>query len=164
VDPNGARVQRILYVETASGVGGSITNVLYPMVVGLDRDRYEPVVLFYWPNPFRERFETLGIKTMLFDRPKPWVHPAPVVKLQQNRMVRGLQKGKGRSRALYHALGSYLQTGYHAPQVWRLAQLIRANHVDLVHLNSVPVKHGREIVLASKFAGRPVICYAQNFS
>lgn len=164
MDQGGTPVKRILYVETASGVGGSITNVLYPMVAGLDRNRYEPVVLFYWPNPYQERFETLGVETMLFNKPKPWTHPAPVARLQQNKMVKSFQTGKGRSRALYHALGSYLQIGYHAPQVWRLAQLLRAGHIDLVHLNSVPVRHGREIVLASKLADRPVVCYAQNFS
>jgi len=164
MNQNRARVKRILYVETASGVGGSITNVLYPMVAGLDRDRYEPVVLFYWPNPYQERFEALGVKTMLFDKPKPWTHPAPVTKLQQNRMVKSLQTGKGRSRDLYHTMGSCLHMGFHAPQIWSLAQLMRANDIDLVHLNSVPVKHGREIVVAAKLTRRPVICYAQNFS
>jgi glycosyltransferase involved in cell wall biosynthesis len=38
------------------------------------------------------------------------------------------------------------------------------NRIDLVHLNSDPTRHGREIVLAAKLARVSCLCYAQNFS
>jgi glycosyltransferase involved in cell wall biosynthesis len=159
-----ARRKRILYVELSPGVGGAVINVLYPMVTGLDRNRYEPLVLFYWPNPYRAQLETAGITTMVFDNPMPWAHPAPVVQFQTNKVVRSVQRSNGRTSALYHALGSYVRLGYCIPQIVRLARLMREKEVDLVHINNSSVGNGRELVLAAKLAGVPVICYAQNFS
>jgi glycosyltransferase involved in cell wall biosynthesis len=160
-----ARKKRILYVETAEDIGGSVTNVLYPMVTSLDQEQYEPLVLFYWPNPYRERFEAEGIKTLALKNARSWGHPAPIAQIQKkSKVVKDLQENKGRGSALYHALGSYLQIGYFSPQIWELARLIRANDVDLVHLNKDPAMYGRAIVLGAKLARRPIVCYAQNFS
>ena len=163
MNQNGVQKKRILFIETARGVGGSVTNVLYPMVMDLDRERYEPLLLFYWPNPYRERFESEGIPTMVFEKARSWRHPAPIARLQRNRAVENTQK-KSRRNALYHALGSYVQIGYFAPQIWELTRLIKAHKVDLVHLNKDPAVYGRAIVLAAKLARRPIVCYAQNFS
>jgi len=160
-----SRKKRILYVQLSSGVGGSIINGLYPIVACLDRDRYEPLVLFYWPNPYRERFEVLGVKTMVFEKPRPWQHPAPVAQVQKSALVKSLQKRKGnRSSALYHTLGSYVRLSYCIPQILRLTKLMKVNNIDLVHLNSDPIGHGSEVVLAAELAGLPCICHVQNFS
>lgn len=156
--------RRILYVQLGSGIGSGIINGLYPIVAGLDRGRYEPVVLFYWPNPYRERLEALGVETILFEKAKPWKHPAPIVRAQKTGLVKGLQKGKSRGGTLYHALGSYLRLGYYIPQILRLAGHMRNNHIDLVHLNSSGIGHGCEIVLAAKLTGLPCVCHVQNFS
>jgi glycosyltransferase involved in cell wall biosynthesis len=165
VNQGKSRKKRILYVQPGSGIGGGIIHGLYPIVAGLDRDRYEPLVLFYWPNPYRERFEALGVKTIVFEKPKPWQHPTPVAQIQKkSRLVKDLQRGRGISSAFYHALGSYVRLGYYIPQILRLAKHMRANDVDLVHLNSSGVGHGREIVLAAKLVRLPCVCHAQNFS
>lgn len=158
------RKKNIMYIQCSPGIGGSVSNVLHPMVVGLNRDLYEPLVLFYWPNPYRERFEAMGIKTMLFDKPRARRHPGPVAQLQKSELVKGIQRGKDGRSALYYALGSYVRLSYCIPQILRLAELIKISGADLVHLNRDPAVYGREIVLASKLAGTPVICYAQNFS
>lgn len=162
---NKDRKKRILYVQISPGTGGANINVFYPMVTRLDRERFEPLVLFYWPDPYYgERFEALGIKTIVFENPRPSGHPAPIARLQENRLVKSLNRGNGRSSALYHALGSYVRLGYHVPQILRLAKLVKASDVDLVHLTGDPAGHGREVVLAAKLAGLPVVCYAQNFT
>jgi glycosyltransferase involved in cell wall biosynthesis len=158
------RKKRILYFGVTPGVGGSIINVLYPVVTGLDRDRYEPLVLFYWSNPYRERFETLGVKTIVFEKPRPRRHPTPIAQLQKNRVVRNLQQGNGRGKALYHALGSYVRLSYCIPQILELAKLIKVHDIDLVHINGTSTGSSREIVLAAKLMGVPCICYAQGFS
>ena len=158
-----ARKKRVLFVEASLGLGGSTTNVLYPLVACLDRDQYEPVVLFYWPNPYCERFKSMGVKAMVFDGAKPWRHPAPISRFQGNRVLKSVKAGTGRSTALYHALGSYVRLSYYIPQISKLATLMKANDVDLVHLNQDPTKHGREIVLAAKLAGLPCVCYVMNF-
>lgn len=163
VDQSKLQKRRILYVQLGSGVGGGIINGLYPIVAGLDRDRYEPIVLFYWPNPYRQRFEALGVKTLLFAKPKPWKHPIPIVQAQKTGLVTRLQKGKSRCGTLYHVLGSYLRLGYYIPQILRLARCMRNLHIDLVHLNSSGIGHGREIVLAAKLTGLPCVCHVQDF-
>jgi len=157
--------KRILYVQLSPDVGGGLINGLYAIVACLDRSQYEPLLLFYWPNPYRERFEDLGVKTMVFEKPKPWQHPTPVARLQKSALVKSLQKRKAsRSSALYHALGSYIRLSYYIPQILRLAKLMKANDIDLVHLNKDPTQHGREIVLAAKLAGLPCISHVRNFS
>lgn len=158
------RKKRILYFEITPDVGGSITNVLYPVVTKLDPEQYEPLVLFYWPNPYRERFEASGVRTIVFDKPRPRQHPAPVAKLQENKVVRGLQQGKGRGTDLYHALGGYVRLSYCIPQILRLMRLIKANNIDLVHINGTSTGHGREIILAAALAGVPSLCYVQGFN
>lgn len=87
-----------------------------------------------------------------------------MTKLQQNKLVKALQGGRNRGSGLYHAFGSYVRLSYYLPQILTLARLMKASDVDLVHLNSDPTWHGREIVLAAKLAGLPCVCYAQNFS
>lgn len=156
--------KRILYFEVTWGVGGSIINVLYPVVTNLDRGRYEPLVLFYWPNPYRERFEAVGVKTMVFEKPRSRQHPVPIAKLQKTRLIRNLQQSKGRGNALYHALGSYVRLSYCIPQILELAKLIKANDIDLVHINGGSTGPAREAILAAKLVGVPCLCYAQGFS
>jgi glycosyltransferase involved in cell wall biosynthesis len=158
-----ARKKRILYFEATPGIGGSIINVLYPVVTNLDQDRYEPLVLFYWPNPYRERFEAAGVKTIVFDKPRLWQHPAPIAKLQKNTVVRNLQHGS-RGSALYHTLGSYVRLSYCLPQILRLARLIKAHDIDLVHINGTTAGSAREIILAAKWVGVPSLCYVQGFN
>jgi len=156
--------KRILFVEQWPGIGGAITNVLYPMITNLDRNRYEPFVLFYWPHPYAEKFEALGIKTMVFEESKSWEHVGVVNQLQKSNLVKTLQGDNGRSSAAYHAVGSYVRLSYYLPQIMQLVKIIRANEIDLVHLNSDPTRHGREVIIAAKLAGAKTLCYAQNFS
>ncbi len=161
---NEPRRKRILYVDRAQGIGGSHTNVLYPTIAGLDQEQYEPIVLFYWPNPYREQLEAAGIKTIVFDIPSTSQHPATVARFQKNRMVRDWQQSEGQWSNLYHNLGSYVRLGYSLPQIFRLVKIMKEQQVDLVHLNNNPAGRGREIILAAKLTGAPFICYAQNFS
>lgn len=159
-----ARKKRILYFELTPSIGGSIINVLYPVVTNLDRDRYEPLVLFYWPNPYRERFESAGVKTIVFEKSRPWQHPAPIVHLQKTKVIRNLKENKGRGNALYHALGSYVRLSYCIPQIVELAKLIKAHDVDLVHINGTTTGPAREVILAAKLLGVPCLCYVQGFN
>ncbi len=147
-------------------MGGSVINVLYPMVTGLDRSRFMPIVLFYWPHPYQEKLERAGVQTLVFDKPRRVNHPTLITNLQnqQEARVQALRHERSWRRDLYHTVGSYLRLSYLAPQILRLAQIIRECDVDLVHLNRDAGVEGREVVLAAKLAGRPVLCYAQNFS
>jgi glycosyltransferase involved in cell wall biosynthesis len=164
VTQNTTRKKRILYLELASGIGGSVINVLYPVVTNLDRDLYEPLVLFYWSNPYRERFEAAGVKTSVFEKPRSQQHPAPIAALQKSKAIKNIKQSNGRSKALYHALGSYVRVSYCAPQILRLAKLFKAHDIDLVHINGASVGPGREVILAAKLVGAPILCYVQGFN
>ncbi|MFZ5917469.1 MAG: glycosyltransferase family 4 protein [Chloroflexota bacterium] len=156
--------KRILYFELTSGIGGSIINVLYPVVTNLDRDRYEPLVLFYWPNPYRERFQAAGIETLVFEKPCSKQHPGAIAGVTRSRVIKNIKKDGGRAKALYHALGSYIRLSYCLPQILRLARLLKDRKIDLVQINGASVGPGREIILAAKLAGVPTLCYVQGFN
>lgn len=158
--------KRILFIEAARGMGGSVINVLYPMVTGLDRSRFTPQVLFYWPHPYQEKLEYAGVETLVFDKPRRVEHSTAITRLQadQASFFSTLRTGQTWRREFYHAVGSYVRLGYVLPQVARLAQIMKACSADLIHLNRDAGVEGREVVLAAKLAGLPVLCYAQNFS
>ena len=156
--------KRILYFELTSGIGGSIINVLYPVVTNLDRELYEPLVLFYRPNPYRARFESAGVKTLVFEKPHSGQHPAPIVELKKNRIIKNIKRNNGRAKALYHTLGSYVRLSYCLPQIFRLARLLKEHRIDLVQINGASVGPAREIILAAKLAGVPTLCYVQGFN
>ncbi|MGC8827389.1 MAG: glycosyltransferase, partial [Anaerolineae bacterium] len=140
--------RRILYVEMAHAFGGSIVS-LYQLMRGLDKERYEPVVLFYRPNPFVRRFEEAGAKVLVLGNAAP---PA----------------GAGRpavpaSRRHPNPLAEYLailrQVG---PGTLRLLRIIRQEGIDLVHGNDVLISN-REAVLAAALAGVPYISHVRAF-
>jgi glycosyltransferase involved in cell wall biosynthesis len=157
---------RILFVETAPGIGGSVTNVLYPLTTGLDRTRYALKVLFYEPNPYRARLEAAGVATQVLDNPVGKDHPPLIAAWQAKHpaLFEALRRDRGFLRQLYHGLGSYFRVGSVLPTIFRLSGLIRSCGADLVHLNRDHASTGRVVILAAKLAGARVLCYAQNFS
>lgn len=62
-----ARPLRVLYVEKSPAIAGGALNSLYALVSHLDRDRFEPIVVFHQENPFRENFHLLGIETRVLE-------------------------------------------------------------------------------------------------
>src|SRR5688572_28383302 len=56
--------QRILYVEgnVDGTIGGSYFSLLF-LASGVDRDRYEPIVVFAAPNLLIPRFAAKGVRT-----------------------------------------------------------------------------------------------------
>lgn len=154
---------RILFIEKPTEMGGSVIS-LYELVRGLDTTLYEPVVLFYGPNPYRERFRVLGLKVMTLSEQPPL-----------------LTSSTGSNRDIAAALsryGQWLATGYKAakqlylaarqdfPLARRLAYLIKDEAVDLVHHNNTLFTN-RTTVMAARLAHVPQICHVrmlQNLS
>ena len=64
-NPMSNRPYRILYVENANSVGGSIISI-YRLVQRLDCQQYEPIILFHRPNDYESRFRGLGIEVVVF--------------------------------------------------------------------------------------------------
>jgi len=148
---------RILYVEKPALVGGSVIS-LYELVSGLDTSLYEPIVLFYGPNPYREQFRALGVKVITLSEQAPSATPSA-----------GPQRDIAASLSRY---GNWLATGYRAaqkvyiatrrdwPMAQRVAHLIRGKAIDLVHHNN-SLRGNRATVMAARLDGVPQVCHVR---
>ena len=159
-----ARKQKILYVEMAHGLGGSVVS-LYQLVRGLDRSRYDPIVLFYWDNPYVGRFRQLGLETIVWAGPRK--KGDAMVPLSPPLLVSGRYRGWLEKfpwmEGFYHGLGLVLRTIFQTlPLAWRVRRIIRSRGVDLVHANDL-VGCNREVILAARLSGRPCICHIRAF-
>ncbi len=141
--------RRVLYVEMAHAFGGSIVS-LYQLVRGLDRERYEPVVLFYRPNPFVRRFEEAGARVLVLGSASA---PAP----SAGRLAAPALRRHVNPLAEYLAI--LRQIG---PGTLRLLRVIRQEDIDLVHGNDVLISN-REAILAAALAGVPYISHVRAF-
>lgn len=107
---------RILYVEgnVDGTVGGSFFSLLF-LVSGLDRSRYEPIVVFAADNALRPRFHDAGITTLVHPTPRPVTLKGPLGRL--------IAKG-----------ANFLRGWVVEP--FRLARLLRRERIQLLHLNN----------------------------
>ncbi len=164
------RSKRILYVELAPAVGGSVIS-LYQLVKGLDRERYTPLVMMRAGNPYVERFRALDVPVATLgeadrgDAVQSAQESAPLrwEGLRQSGLAGGLKRsaiGEG----LVHLAGFYLRTW---PELRREAQALGeqfealaqgSGRPDLVHLNDV-VCVSRAGIMAARRAGLPAICH-----
>jgi glycosyltransferase involved in cell wall biosynthesis len=145
---------RILYVEKPLPVGGSVIG-LYQLVRGLDATRYEPVVLFYGLNPYRERFREIGVPVLtLSEESAPDVQPSTGrrdIAATLKHVVPGAL-GSGLAEAYWQAKEAYTAIGRDRPLARRVARLLREQEIDLVHHNnSLPCN--RETIMAARMAG-----------
>ena len=164
------RSKRILYVELAPAVGGSVIS-LYQLVKGLDRERYTPLVMMRAGNPYVERFRALDVPVATLgeadrgDAVQSAQESAPLrwEGLRQSGLAGGLKRsaiGEG----LVHLAGFYLRTW---PELRREAQALGeqfealaqgSGRPDLVHLNDV-LCVSRAGIMAARRAGLPAICH-----
>lgn len=155
--------RRILYVEMAHGMGGSLVS-LYQLVRGLDHSRYEPVVLFYWSIPYIERFRELGVETIVWAGPRQKGDPSVPLAMPSafDRLRRLLELVPWLSR-FYHGVGFYARLVFQTlPLAWRIRQIIRSRGIDLIHANDL-VSSNREVIIAAALTGRPCVCHIRMF-
>ena len=154
------RSYRVLYVENANSVGGSIISI-YRLVQKLNRQHYEPVILFHHPNDYASRFRELGIEVIVLD----------------NKEMTSAQNGGGHSRDIAAWLGHYSSSLAHTyrglksiymlatqtlPESWHIYRIIKNRRVDLVHLNN-RLSSNRSGALAARLARTPCLCHVRDF-
>jgi len=134
--------QRILYVEgnVDGTIGGSYYSLLY-LVSGLDRSRYQPMVVFARDNPLVARFQAAGAQVMLHAPPRPTVLPGP---------LRLLAKGINFVRGM-------------VAEPLLLASLLRRERIALVHLNNSIIRNHPWMV-AARIAGIPCITHERGIN
>jgi glycosyltransferase involved in cell wall biosynthesis len=140
--------QRVLFIEAPPFVGGSVIS-LYELIRGLDYSRFEPIVLFFSPNPYRERFQKLGIQVETFSEQMPRM-------VQTKRDIAGTL-----NRYSSHAAHSYrlLKDLYRLAQrdypiAKRTARYIDEWGIDLVHHNNC-LPTDRATILGASIARVP---------
>ena len=135
--------KRVLYVEgnVDGTVGGSYFSLLY-LVANLERQRYEPVVVFAADTPLLPRFHAAGVRTLI--RPMPAAVRLPGA------------PGRLAAKGLNFWRGLVLEP-------LRLAALLRRERVDLVHLNNSIIRNHPWMV-AAYFAGVPCITHERGIN
>jgi glycosyltransferase involved in cell wall biosynthesis len=152
--------QRILYVDLAPAVGGSIIS-LYQLVKGLAGEPYEPHVVLRTGNPYQQRFRDLGVPVSTVGaagNPSRARDSAAVSAVRGARAVRWLKQSRV-GREIVHRVGFYARQ---YPTVRREANeigaIIRAWQPQLVHLNDI-LAVTRPAALAARRHGVPAICH-----
>lgn len=135
---------RVLYVEgnPDGTVGGSYFSLLF-LVRGLDRRRYEPIVVFAADNPLIPRFHEAGIETRI-------VPPGQPVRLPGGRLGR-----------LVAQVPNFVRGFVAEPRA--LAAWLRAERIELVHLNnSILRNHGW--MMGARLAGVPCLTHERGIN
>lgn len=135
--------KRILYVEgnVDATVGGSYYSLLF-LVSGLDRTRYEPIVVFSAENDLLPQFHARGVRTVVRPLLRPIVVHTPI--------------GRHVSKLINFARGW-------AIEACRLAMFLRQERISLVHLNNSIIKN-HAWMLASVVAGIPCVTHERGIN
>ncbi len=153
---------RILYADLARTSGGSLIS-MYNLVKYL-RPPYEAVVVLAEGNPEIEKFRALGVPIHRVpsqqgggDR-----YGGPVDKARQGWL--GSTMRNSVLGPVWHGIGFWARMFRRIlPQALRFHRIMRAERVDLVHVNDMVTDSG-SLILAAKMAGVPVVWHVRNFN
>ena len=133
-------MRKILYVHHGKGIGGAPLSLLY-LIRGLDRSRYEPVVLCIHEGEAAELFRREGIETVVDTRLHDFSH----------------------TNVLWYPAWQFPKTLLRAMQFpltrIRAAGILRQLRPDAVHLNTSTLT---AFALAARSAGIPVIWHIRE--
>ena len=137
-------------------IGGSVTG-LFELVRGIDRERYEPVMLFHGPNPYRENFRALGIQVETLSEKVP----NPESTIQKRDIAATLAEYSSTlSNGYLIAKELYLVEKRDRPLAKRIAKLIERLEIDLVHNNN-SLPGNRATIMAAQMAGVPQLSHVR---
>lgn len=121
-------MKKILYCESNRDgtVGGSFRSLLY-LAEGVDRLRYQPLVIFYREHSLLDEYRKAGLRTEVWSLPEPIRIPfASSRRQKRNLLVRVL--------GVLQRLANFFQ--FVVVQAIRHAVYLRRHRIDLVHLNN----------------------------
>jgi len=154
--------KRILYVDSAPTLGGSVISLL-ELLKHLDRSRYEPTVLFYARHANADDFAALGIDVIVWDVYASSDHrPEWAVRARGSTVGQWLRRSRWGASA-YHTIGLALLLVRRVwPRARALRHIIEQRKIDLLHTN-IRVGHDREGIIAAQWAGIPCVCHVRDF-
>jgi glycosyltransferase involved in cell wall biosynthesis len=155
---------RILYVTRISK--GGMAVVLDQLVRGLDKNLYEPVVLFdtTQTSEIRKNLINSHIKTIELIASRNLQDDKISLKLSNNKSTSALLKGflQSKNHYLYLAFKNAWNLFFQIPKVYFFLLVIRRKNIDLIHTHS-DLRHGKPEILAAKIAGIPCITHRHNY-
>jgi glycosyltransferase involved in cell wall biosynthesis len=131
---------RIAFLDQTAKLGGG-EMALLNLVTRLDSARFEPVVVLFSDGPLRDKLEKAGVRVI--------IEPLHAAVLETRKDSIG--------SATFLHLGSVWQSSRF---VWRLSRLLRREHFDAVHTNSLKA----DILggIAARIARLPVIWHVRD--
>jgi len=152
--------RRILYVDLAPLVGGSVIS-LFHLVTRLDSTPYRPHVLLNASNAFAERFRAAGVACSTIGvecTPAQEGDAGALGGLRSSGLVGALKRWPA-GESLVHTAGFWLRD-YRplARRSLQIREVIDQVKPDLLHLNDV-VCVSRAAIMAAKAEGVPAICH-----
>jgi glycosyltransferase involved in cell wall biosynthesis len=138
---------RILYVEgnTDGTVGGSY-YILLDLVRGLDRARFEPVVMFTHENIVAERLREAGVRVLVVPPAAPFVF-----------RLEWMNKRFSWVKKLVNLYRGFVRTAI------RNARFLRRERIDMVNLNnSITTNH--PWMAAARLSGTPCISHEMGIN
>jgi len=150
---------KVLFLEASSGhvVGGSLTGMVH-LISGLDRSRYEPVVVLYEDKEVVEELRQLGVRVIVFNKRRlPRDHG-----LHTNPSYRRVKS--------VSAVASVLQFVRRAgdfafetlPTALRLSRVLSAEKPDLVHVCN-GYRANLDAIVAARLCRIPCVVHSKGF-
>lgn len=143
----------ILYCEgNADGtVGGSFFSLLY-LVRGLDKARYNPIVVFHHGNALIQKYNQAGIQTIVIPKPEPLVFRKTGGLLWRaiSPLIRLIQKS-------VNFLRFFVMTGI------QYACLLKKHQIRLLHLNN-SITRNHDWMLGARLTGVRCITHERGIN
>lgn len=130
---------RILLIEiNLDGTVGGSHRAMFDLVRNLDRERFEPLVLFYQDNRYVRSFRELGVETRVW----------PAV--------------PERGRPAYRVAALAARAAAALSTVASCRRFLREHRIDLVHLNNAPTVNFEDWLPAARLLGVRCITHARG--
>ena len=144
---------RVLYCENNidGTIGGSHYSLLY-LVKGLDRTRYQPVVVFYIDHSLVPEYRAAGIEVHVWNHPKSYWIGA-----EAKSAPRWLRRPFVLARNALNLVSTFL-----VPTLARAWFLIQRN-IRIVHLNNTVLAH-HDWMLAARLTGRTCLTHERGIN
>lgn len=153
---NAPGTTRVLFCEgnIDGTIGGSYFSLLF-LAAGLDRSRFEPVVVFRSSNSLIPRYKDSGIHTLVIPTPEPTTFHTPdgasnLLYRMAYPLLKVLQKAINFMKFL--PLGAY-----------ECGKLLRREHIDIVHLNNSVIRN-HEWMLGALLSRTPCITHERGIN
>jgi glycosyltransferase involved in cell wall biosynthesis len=144
-----ARPTRVLHCEgnLDGTVGGSYFSLLY-LASGLDKRRFDPLIVFHRPNPLEAAFRDAGLPTQVIPAPGTFNLPGGSVP------VVGWLSGFAQKA---------INSGRFLRQAWRCRAILRRERIDLLHLNN-SLNRSHAWMIGARLAGVPCVVHERGIN